>query len=815
MSFFQAIRRKSSADVQKIIFLLFSLISVAVSFSLLFIPFCTYYATQADLAANIQTPLTPISVFSLLESTEMIRNGVAYLGFILFVLLCAVVTALIVWLLQLFLHLGGDAANVFRRAKRICISSTVATGLYFFGGVIFNFINLALKGHSGISQNALPFFILLGFDVLFAVYSGILHEEVSEQAITAQANVCERRTLKRMRWELFIYVACIACCAMLCLFSEIVTVTFEDVSLVEGDVSLSSLDFSLSGLDILQNYETMESGIQLLAFILLLLFSTVIIFFIAALMTLLSKSRTYFPLALGAVMSSIISCFVIGMYGKYYQIVQEANFETILSFIETAGVSLPEDMTLSSLKDFLTDHYTVESQSFLFFLLAMVVFVVLLIRRPYSKGMLLEHRLHLPSGEIAISSSNAAVEKAALPHSQVVPAQDSPLALQSAGNAAPAPLPLAENMDPCPAFSEIDELTANAARETEQKMRSAFASPTLPRLVKFVVEYARNCDKHLFYTEADIAAFIAGLGCSKLTILQGMSGTGKTSLPKIFCEALMSTCHIVEVESSWRDKNELLGYYNEFSKMYTPKKFTQALYQARLHPETLTFIVLDEMNLSRVEYYFSDFLSLMENEPDKREIKLLNVSLYKTSQQARSPYLGLSNGHTIKIPPNVWFVGTANRDESTFEISDKVYDRAHTMNFNKRAKKSAYFSEPIPACFLPADTFNTLLEEAKTAFPFDIDQYPLIAEVEKLLAPYHISFGNRIALQIEHFVSVYCACFARQDDILLEAVERILLSKVVSKLELKSIEGKAELAEAFKKLGLYRCYEFIASLDED
>jgi hypothetical protein len=58
-----------------------------------------------------------------------------------------------------------------------------------------------------------------------------------------------------------------------------------------------------------------------------------------------------------------------------------------------------------------------------------------------------------------------------------------------------------------------------------------------------------------------------------------MSGTGKTSLPKIVAEALMSVCDIVEVESSWRDKNELLGYYNEFSKLYTPKKFTQALYK--------------------------------------------------------------------------------------------------------------------------------------------------------------------------------------------------------------------------------------------
>jgi hypothetical protein len=150
---------------------------------------------------------------------------------------------------------------------------------------------------------------------------------------------------------------------------------------------------------------------------------------------------------------------------------------------------------------------------------------------------------------------------------------------------------------------------------------------SLSDLVKFVVEYARDSRLHLSYREEDIATFVSGLGACRLTILQGMSGTGKTSLPKIFSEAIDGNCDIIEVESSWKDKNELLGYYNEFSRTYTPKKFTQALYKAALNPEIPTFIVLDEMNLSRIEYYFSDFLSLMENEENKREIKLINIKL--------------------------------------------------------------------------------------------------------------------------------------------------------------------------------------------
>jgi hypothetical protein len=258
-----------------------------------------------------------------------------------------------------------------------------------------------------------------------------------------------------------------------------------------------------------------------------------------------------------------------------------------------------------------------------------------------------------------------------------------------------------------------------------------------------------------------------------------------------------------------------LGYYNEFNKVYTPKKFTQMLYRAKLNPEILTFIVLDEMNLSRIEYYFSDFLSLMENEPDKRELKLLNVPLSRTEDGEKLGYKGLVDGHTLKIPENVWFIGTANRDESTYDISDKVYDRAHTMNFNKRAPKPLSYGQPIPQRFVSVNEFSQLLSDAKTSVNFDIDNYPLIKQVENLLAPYNISFGNRIANQIENFVKIYCSCFMNPEIVMHDAVEKILLSKVVSKLEFKSVENKIELAAEFEKLNLLRCREFILKLNED
>lgn len=370
-------------------------------------------------------------------------------------------------------------------------------------------------------------------------------------------------------------------------------------------------------------------------------------------------------------------------------------------------------------------------------------------------------------------------------------------------------------LDNCPIFTELDEKKDKFDIDIKERKKSSFENPTLPLIVDFIVRYARDSRLHLYYTHEEIATFIAGLGTTNLSILQGMSGTGKTSLPKIVAEALNSNCDIVEVESSWRDKNELLGYYNEFSKIYTPKKFTQALYKSKLNSEVITFIVLDEMNLSRIEYYFSDFLSLMENEPDKREIRLVNVKLSKNNNSSKSSYKGLTDGHTIKIPNNIWFIGTANRDESTYDISDKVYDRANTMNFDKRAKKAEFFGEELQPQYVSNKTLLDLFAKAKNEVNFTIDNNQIIEEVEKILEPYNISFGNRIALQMEAFVKIYSSCFEIKEEAMKDALEIILLSKVVRKLELKNIEDKEELASKFENLKLFRCSSFIKNLKED
>ena len=163
--------------------------------------------------------------------------------------------------------------------------------------------------------------------------------------------------------------------------------------------------------------------------------------------------------------------------------------------------------------------------------------------------------------------------------------------------------------------------------------------------------------KRLYYSEQDIRAFLGGIAMSKLHILQGISGTAKTSLPIGFARALgrrgRENYKLAEVQAGWRDRQDLIGYYNSFEGKFYETEFLTALYEAQC-PEfrdQIYIIILDEMNLSRPEQYFADFLSKLDQ--DAPEL-ILNTALKRPSPKL------FKNNDTLIIPPNLWFVGTAN-----------------------------------------------------------------------------------------------------------------------------------------------------------
>ena len=292
--------------------------------------------------------------------------------------------------------------------------------------------------------------------------------------------------------------------------------------------------------------------------------------------------------------------------------------------------------------------------------------------------------------------------------------------------------------------------------------------------------YLANREKNpLYYDERTIRTFIAGFASSRLMILEGLSGTGKSSLPRAFADFMGSHTIEVPVQSSWKDRNDLLGFYNDFKKQYKETEFLKALYTATSDPNNIYVIVLDEMNLSRIEYYFADLLSVLEK-PDVEDWKIELISDFASITQNQDAWPKLISEGKLQISDNTWFIGTANRDDSTFIITDKVYDRSVVLTFDKKGEKEKVANaQPIK---MNNEDFQRLLAraekftDAKSESRFREMLSTLDEQVREL---FQITFGNRIANQLEKFVPVYLACGGTVD----EAVDVMFSRKVLRKLE--------------------------------
>ena len=391
--------------------------------------------------------------------------------------------------------------------------------------------------------------------------------------------------------------------------------------------------------------------------------------------------------------------------------------------------------------------------------------------------------------------------------------------------------------DTCPSLTKIDTETESddfVADVSKRVQRTELK--TLGEVVSHVKNFAgsRPVEEQLYYTDNDIRAFLAGMSVSRLIILQGMSGTGKSSLPRIFSEAISGFNKLIPVESSWRDRNELLGYYNDFNKKFNAKSFTIELYRSskeRCQPIP-TFIILDEMNLARIEYYFSDFLAILQ-EPDhgKWLIELVSSDLrtlpmelpesVKAKMKKEEPtifaiwekiersrqgdlktetsdedkeiltaYLdklgqltgakSLIDGRKIRVTDNIWFVGTANRDESTFEISDKVYDRAQVVSLNRKGVSEGNYI-PASAKFISVEKLESLFNDAITNNKHRkavIERLDALDAV--LMEKFDLSFGNRIVTQTINFVGVFTAAGGTLENALDYQISTKILRKVIN-----------------------------------
>lgn len=338
-------------------------------------------------------------------------------------------------------------------------------------------------------------------------------------------------------------------------------------------------------------------------------------------------------------------------------------------------------------------------------------------------------------------------------------------------------------------------------------------SYSLKQMVQYLQSYMYSNEGYS-YDSKTIRLFIAGLNMSPLTILQGISGTGKTSLPREVAKAMVAGANkyqsfnsgmpnapyrICAIQSGWRDRMDLMGYFNHFDKKYQETDFFRALYMASLpkYKNTLFFIILDEMNLSHPEHYFADFLSLLEQDEKDRYVNIEAPSEFL-------PGMITSNGK-MRVPANVRFIGTANHDETTLGFAPKTCDRSNMMNI-KRARKTPIKPTDEKLVFT-YEWLDTQFRNAEDKYLQDVDKFvDFISnpDVEDLFAKIGIGIGKRLESQAKKFISAYIASEPEnRKKSLAEAVDHLIATRLLRGVENK-LELKASTLKDFKEnLDLY------------
>jgi 5-methylcytosine-specific restriction endonuclease McrBC GTP-binding regulatory subunit McrB len=322
-------------------------------------------------------------------------------------------------------------------------------------------------------------------------------------------------------------------------------------------------------------------------------------------------------------------------------------------------------------------------------------------------------------------------------------------------------------------------------------------------------------------TAGELANFYLALLVSPLVIMTGISGTGKSRLPRLFAEFIGAPFTSIPVKPQWDDNSDLFGYTSNLNQgAFVEGEVTEALQAAAADLATPSFVLLDEMNLAAVEHYFSDFLSVIETRRRAGGAIVtdtLPIDLPYATPGEEDRYARL---RSLYLPHNVRVVGTANMDETTRNFSPKVLDRAFSIEFNE-VDLTAF---PMASSPIPAESFRhiakrlvdpqnpvTVGEGYKDQAQLFDDVAGLIEEVRTILEPARLSFGYRprdaACLYMWHWKKDKLEALLPYKT----ALDNCILQKVLPK-----IYGQGErLRDALKNLEAWLQGEPIVGLEAD
>ncbi|MFC7677514.1 McrB family protein [Paenibacillus sp. GCM10028914] len=267
--------------------------------------------------------------------------------------------------------------------------------------------------------------------------------------------------------------------------------------------------------------------------------------------------------------------------------------------------------------------------------------------------------------------------------------------------------------------------------------------------------------KGLFYHMNDLVNFHVSVKTNPITVLAGMSGTGKSQLALLYAEAMglkqeKNTLLVLPISPSYTEPSDLLGYLNASTGLYVPSDtgFVEFLKHAKDHPEQMHIVAFDEMNLSQVEYWFAPFISILElPENQERKLRLYNKETATCHNRANYP-------DSIGIGDNIVFIGTANIDETTKNFSDRFLDRANIVTLRKLSFSSLLereFVEPTKPLisFGSKDVFTNWSSKDLAISAFSLEELKFFDEIHDIIQQYDYQKGvsHRVIRKIGEYLN--------------------------------------------------------------
>ncbi|WP_455768663.1 AAA family ATPase [Cytobacillus firmus] len=313
--------------------------------------------------------------------------------------------------------------------------------------------------------------------------------------------------------------------------------------------------------------------------------------------------------------------------------------------------------------------------------------------------------------------------------------------------------------------------TPSMVREDKSKILS------FNEIIEHINQYIAS--KGFYYPKEEVINLFLSLKTKPFVILSGISGTGKTKMVQWFAESIGATekngqFTLIPVRPDWSDGSDLLGYV-DIKGDFKEGPLTKAIKAAQEHPDLPYYVLLDEMNLARVEYYFSDILSVMESRrwEDGKVVSSTLLSEEIAKQE-------------ITLPNNLYVIGTVNMDETTHPFSKKVLDRANTIEFNRVELDNLSFLqnlEEVDPLVIGQSQLASKYLHLKDLFKVDTEIIEKatseLVRINKSLQLINVHIGYRVRDEICFYLA-----YNKEGDLMTfeEAFDHCILQKILPRL---------------------------------